>query len=614
MIAVAIQSRGNAVHAANLGLYLDRPPLLVPERGLSDGLNFRVLNGTVTNANVGWQAFDDLNLDSKPVTLIDEFDPASGVRISIFGNTTDLFKYNGTSLTYITPQHDASGETIDVTQTSDQVTGNSTTWQTDGVKAGDFLCLGADEDDPAATWYEIESVDAEDTITLVDNYAEASANTQAYSIRRCFTGSILEPFVTEVFPEGESLTVGSDGDRWYATNNVDPVVAWDGGATFCYYPNLGNIDTCAAIRRFKNIMVYVGPSVSGARTGRDVWTSAIGQPENVSTLEAAIFRVHDKESNLIAAERIGELLAIYSEDTIVLAQFVGTPLYFVFRTAADGYGPRSARGIVRQPGRHVFFGRDGQYTFDGIAPQQTSTHVWKEVSRITSPNRDALVQGALDQGNAEILWVVPLNADADPDAGPPEYAFVGHYLEDVGDYPTPHSLRQLPATAIGNYLSQNILTFDQIAEQFDEMSIRWDDQQLQAAFPKTLIGTNDGDILELNVQNQSGTEPVSFVRFSRRPMIDSRANGVLHRVYVNGNFRDSAEDSLTVVARLFDSPHGESLKSSTEYTIAMDGSERFAPFRVSGRFVEIEMGSGPSAPGLWEIEGYDLDVVKGSQR
>jgi hypothetical protein len=49
------------------------------------------------------------------------------------------------------------------------------------------------------------------------------------------------------------------------------------------------------------------------------------------------------------------------------------------------------------------------------------------------------VQGVVDEANSEIVWVVPLNTDDDVDTGAPETAYVGHYLEDSGEYPMPHS-------------------------------------------------------------------------------------------------------------------------------------------------------------------------------
>lgn len=610
---MALQRAGKAVHAANLGLYLDRPALLVPERGLAAGDNFRVRNGQVTNENVGWAPFDDLNLDGKPVTLVTEFQPQGGTRKLIFGNTTDLFQYVTDTLSYITPRHDATGETIDVTEDDDEVAGNSTAWQTDGVKAGDFICLGADETDPAATWYEIESVDGEGTLTLTEPYAGATAATQAYTIRKTFTNTIFEPWLPEPFPNAENVT-GTDGDRWYATNGADPIVGWDGVEDQVYYSH-ADVDTCKALRRFKNALVLVAPTAAGALEGQSIITSAIGQPENLSTLEAAEFVIHDGSDALNNAYLIGELLAIYAEGAIYLAQFVGAPLMYVFRAAVTGYGARSARGVVPLPGHHLIFSNDCQRSFDGVNAEPVNAHVWKDITRRSSPNRAELVQGIIDEGNAEIVWVVPLNTDADADDGPPERAYTGHYLEDVGEgNPMPHAVRQLPATALGTHVQQDVLTFDQIAEQFDQVSFRWDDQQIQAAFPQILFGTNDGDIFSLNAQNQDATVPTCFVRHSRRPLVDSRRRGVVKRVYSHADYQAGSTGQLTVNLRLFDTPNGLTAESEVEDTIWLDGTERFAAFRNSARFVEVEHGSGPSAPGVWSLEGYDMDVVQGAER
>src|SRR5690606_33169776 len=119
---MAVQTRGRAVHAANLGLYLDRPPLLVPERGLSAGSNFRIADAQLTNYNVGWSAFHDVNLDGKPVTLIEEFRAAGELRKLILGNTTDLFQFSQSTLSYITPRYGTG--TVSVTNGSPTVTGS----------------------------------------------------------------------------------------------------------------------------------------------------------------------------------------------------------------------------------------------------------------------------------------------------------------------------------------------------------------------------------------------------------------------------------------------------------------------------------------------------------
>lgn len=607
---MAIQMRGKAVHAANLGLYLDRPPLLVPERGLITGANFRISNGAVTNQNVGWGPFDDLNLDSKPVTLIEEFEPSGGSRVLILGNTTDLFQYVGSTLSYITPIY-ATG-TASCAGSTTTVEGSGTTWTTN-VKAGDFISFGAnDETDPGATWFEIASVTDNDTLELTGNGPNTGGLVN-YTIRQTFTGSVFNPFLTETFPDATNV-VGTDGDRWYATNGVDGIVGWDGATDQVYLPTIGSIQTCQSLRRFKNTMIFVAPTIGGELKRGQINTSAIGEPENNSTLEAASFTVNDGVDTLIAAYQIGELLAIYSERSIIMAQFVGTPLHFVFRAAIIGRGTRSARGVVRFPSVHYLFGTDAMYQFDGVSARPFASHVWKEVTRASSPNRKELVQAVVDEGTGEMVWVVPLNTDADADAGPPEHAYVGHYLEDVGDYPMPHSTRDLPATATGTFLTQNVLTFDQMTEAFSTYSFRWDDQQLQQAFPQILFGDNSGNIWSLNQQNQNETVPTCFVRHSRRPMVDSRRNGVIKRVYTHADFQDGSTEQLTVKVRLFDSPNTRSTRATAEYNITLDGSQRFTSFRQSGRFIEVEHGSGPSVPGVWSIEGYDLDIADGGHR
>jgi len=68
--------------------------------------------------------------------------------------------------------------TVDVTNGSDTVTGNSTTWNNQ-VKAGDALSV-----DDGATWYEVESVDSNTQITLATNFGGSTASATSYAIIR----------------------------------------------------------------------------------------------------------------------------------------------------------------------------------------------------------------------------------------------------------------------------------------------------------------------------------------------------------------------------------------------------------------------------------------------
>ena len=68
--------------------------------------------------------------------------------------------------------------TVDVTNASDTVTGNSTSW-TNQVKAGDAFSV-----DDGVTWYEVESVDSNTQITLATNFDGSTASSASYAIIR----------------------------------------------------------------------------------------------------------------------------------------------------------------------------------------------------------------------------------------------------------------------------------------------------------------------------------------------------------------------------------------------------------------------------------------------
>lgn len=71
--------------------------------------------------------------------------------------------------------------TVDTTQNSDQLTGNSSSWSGD-VYAGQWFTLTDSNGKPRGNWYRIESVDGETTITLETVFEESSESTATYLI------------------------------------------------------------------------------------------------------------------------------------------------------------------------------------------------------------------------------------------------------------------------------------------------------------------------------------------------------------------------------------------------------------------------------------------------
>src|SRR5438105_4926587 len=99
-----MSKKSSAVVNPNMGLFLDRARIALSGKMLSDGLNFRVKEGKLTNVNMGWTRFGTFTLNG-PVMMIQDFNLRSGVELLVFASLTDLYSYNGSVLAYITPRY-----------------------------------------------------------------------------------------------------------------------------------------------------------------------------------------------------------------------------------------------------------------------------------------------------------------------------------------------------------------------------------------------------------------------------------------------------------------------------------------------------------------------------
>ena len=176
-----------AIVEPNLGLYLDRPSLAIPPGALSDGYNFRIINGRITNDAIGFSRFQAFTLNG-PVKLIANLYLRDGTDRLVFGTLTDLYRYRSatTDVRFITPIYatgtaSASGTTV---------TGTGTSW-TANVKAGDQMYFGdAAQTDPDATWYTVDSVTSDTELELT---ADAGTVVDGdYTVRQLFTMTFLD--------------------------------------------------------------------------------------------------------------------------------------------------------------------------------------------------------------------------------------------------------------------------------------------------------------------------------------------------------------------------------------------------------------------------------------
>lgn len=602
---------GRAVLQPNIGLVFDRPPIAIPQKGLRDGLNFRIKNGIIESRNLGWERFaPDVTLNG-PVALIDNFFPRNLGEKLIFATATDIYLFDDATLSvtylnaiYATGTASASGTAV---------TGTGTSWSAN-VRANDQIHFGsATQNDPDAVWYTIQSVNSNTSITLT-----GSAGTIAdgvYTIRKRYSDTTVGHWAVDTF-----LNDGTTGDDlWFATNGIDPVVTWNGSdATVTNHPELGFI--CYTLATYSNMMIYGNITQSGDNLLTSIINSDVGLPLHAGSTGTGLseqFVAHSNSDGILNLIPMGDYLIIYCERTIVPTQFVGDPLVFTFRVALSGVGPISGDAIADFGDFHEFVASDAGYTFDGVTLSETNSHVWREILRQADPNRRREAFAHFDEENGDLIWVIPSNSD--PGAGqsgqPASTAWNEHYLETASDPNfdgTPFSKRDFIFTCTGFYQRNVGLAWSEVVEQWQNFNFAWNDQFFQNAFPLNIAGGVDGTLWILNQTQTAAGEPLpSFVRTGRWALNTGRERDLLTRVYP---FLRTQPFLLDIGLYMTDFLSAEPVaKGTQQYDATQTSTEpHFVTFYRRGRFMELTFGSPAGEP--WALEGWDYDKIDGGRR
>jgi hypothetical protein len=604
-------AKSSAVVQPNYGLYFDRPEISMHPKMLADGKNFRIKNGVISALNLGWSRFsDDWQLDG-PVMLIVSFIPRNDVEHLIFVTPDSIYEYDESADDAIKLNNIYAVGTVEVNGVD--VIGTGTLWAAT-VKAGDLITFGTAVGRSAKlTWFEVDSVTDDNNLVLTEDAGIIAAG-EAYTVSITFQGDKRDQWDWDVFTQD-----GDSGDDLaFFTNNVDPPITWNGTDTeVTLHPELDII--CSTLTAFSNMMIYGNVTVAGSTYPTSIINSDIGLPLHAGATGTGLseqFITHDRSDKIVQMLPLADNLAIYSEKTVTIVQFIGDPLVFAFRQATNGYGLIGRAALADFGDHHEFVNIDGQYGFDGVGLREINTHVFREAIRRGDPGRRAFTLSHFDEQQGDLIWAIPGTTDpaTSQETGnrQGDTAFIEHYLEDVPQQVNiPFSFRAFPFTATGYYLRKTGITWAQVAEQWQEYNYSWNDQFFQASFPQNLAGDDDGIIYILSeTQRGNGVVLPSHVRFSRMALGSGRERGLLRRVYP---FIETTQTQVTVTVWLADHASGQ-LSSGGTYTYDgthPEGGHFVSPFR-RGRFLSLQFGD-PGGDG-WVLDGYDTDQSMGGSR
>lgn len=598
--------QSTAVIPVNMGLYLNRQPLEVPLSAVQDGNNFRVFDGELTNDSIGYITSGDPQLNG-PITLIYRFQTRTLGDHTVIGTPSDLYHKTTSGITYLTPRY-AVGTVAVSGATPAVVTGTGTDWSP-LIRQGDQISFGNNaQNSLTATWYTIDIVTDDTHLTLTTAVAGApiGAGSQ-YTIRRLF-----QPGAEDIWDVEPFINDPAQLDWLYITNGADPIYRWDGTSTQVT-PSAVTGFTCKHLAVYSNMMLYMNLLQSGDTLSADLVNSNVGDPEDVTTGLSEQFKVHDEAGEIVGARRIGDNLAIYSKRNVVLAQFIGGDVVFVFRKVVANAGPLSPRLVVDFGDYHEFIHNDNMYRFDGASVARMNDHIWQAVLRNVDPNRLKYGHGFINEQFGEALWWVPIAGDAGQAA---DVCYSEHYLEQKDPrVAIPHGRRSYPFTAAGLFTEQTTLTWDDISDQWDMYAGKWDDIENLASFPTFLVGDENGNLWIGNRGvNAGGVAQRSFVHFGRRPTAEGKSRNLIWRIYPIARDPTGVGDDLMVTTYLSDHGHGPVAQDGTQsFLFPLAEGGHFVTVRRRARFAEIEF-SMETLNGTWGLEGYDWDIRPGGWR
>jgi len=288
--------------------------------------------------------------------------------------------------------------------------------------------------------------------------------------------------------------VGQDGgDRYlYITNGKNRPLQWTGSGAFADLSGHANI-TGNNLTTVRSVVGYAGRlflaniTDSNADYPQTIAWSAAGDFDNWTGVGSGTLHIPDLQGEILRIEPVGSVLAIFSENTIGLLNYVGGEVLFSPVIHIQDSRLISGRTVVSVGPYLLYMSQENIYLYDGsrvVQPVGDAIHLSYRVdlSAENSPKGFAFH----DAAKRRVYWAVPTGADANE-------VFMLEY--DVWDLSkltwTKLELTNRP-TCFGFYKQPDDLTWESgsiAGITYEEMMGTWEDTTNSQDFPILVHGS-----------------------------------------------------------------------------------------------------------------------------
>jgi hypothetical protein len=171
--------------------------------------------------------------------------------------------------------------------------------------------------------------------------------------------------------------------------------------------------------------------------------------------DALLDSIPDDATPFTGLRRLAGGLAMYKENSIHVANYVGLPNVYTIDCRVPGRGLLAPHSLTDNGRAHIFVGQDNLWTFNGSDPQAIGDRVWQWLKEQTTDSARARIWSWHDPRFKELYFA--FNGTT---------ALVWNYEYDV------FTTRDLPFTALGFVaLTGAVPTFDELTQPMDTIGV-----------------------------------------------------------------------------------------------------------------------------------------------
>lgn len=406
------------------------------------------------------------------------------------------------------------------------------------------------------------------------------------------------------------------------TNGIDKPQAWVNpslGTPFVDLPNWTAANIAKIIRPYKSFLVAMGVSKSGVQYPNLVWWSHPADPGTVpaswdiadpTKLAGEFDLVDNYVGGIRDALPLRDALIIYKDNAVWGLQFIGgnavmRPYQILGGTGI--LGPHCS-ALVNSGAQHVFAGHNDLLVFDG---QNAQSLLDKKMQKYLTDTIDSNVEErsfvfALERKN-EVYFCYPELGHTFPNM-----TIIWNWKDNTitqRDLGTEISSMAIGPVAIsGDPWDLDTATWDSDTTIWDLAQFRATSFDIIASEPGTSLATSQMTQMGIG-QDRDGVNYNAFVERTDIALIGQDRAGQPKADFERRKFAKRIWPHVEGAPIQVSIGSQETLGGGVVYAPAQTftpGTDKYLDFLVNGLFIAVKFES--SVPGVWQLEGYNLEI------